>query len=300
MKYSVKEIFTITKLIDKLTVMTNPLLIDLFFSLIRIFHCGSWVLSNFEEYRIIIQFIKSKLTWLIKFYSDYSNQNHAINIIGVLFIKILRMTSENLCSVALLDSNSNSTKNTLAKGKYSTILKDELFILNFLWENKKDEILLAGRDLFRIIISLSKSEIPELKKIIDDISLMFNSEKYLNLLYTKNSNNNTEGINFYSLVMIPPNFERKLKFVLFDVNKNNLNWYINYMIKDFLLNFVECNKTLYVDLIRYLITNFNSNLSFYSVPRYYLLGYFLMNIKNEVISGEAKQAIFIDWLFFNK
>ena len=49
-----------------------------------------------------------------------------------------------------------------------------------------------------------------------------------------------------------------------------------------------------------LVTNFDLNPRNYKTQRYVLIGYFLQNIKNEIIAGEVKQALFIDWLFFNK
>ena len=273
---------------DKLSVMTNPLLIDLFFCLIRIFYCGTWVLDNMESYRILIQFLKSKLSWIL---NNNNKHNHAINLIGVIFIKILRMLSENLCAINLIPEN---------KINYKDILNDEIFILNSLWENKKEEILLGGRELFRLVISISKINVPQIKKILEEISKMQsiqNQPIYLNLLMTSNL---IEGINFYTLVMIPPNFEKKMKFILFETNRNNVNWYINFIIRDFKLNYTECDKALFSDLIRYLVTNFDINPRNYKTQRYVLIGYFLQNIKNEVISGEVKQALFIDWLFFNR
>jgi hypothetical protein len=287
-KFTTKDILTITMICDKLSVMTNPLLIDLFFCLFRIFYCGTWILDNLESYRILIQFIKSKLSWIINL---KQNHNHAINLIGVLFIKILRMVSENLATINLISDN---------RINYKDILADEIYILNSLWENKKEEILLGGRELFRLIISISKINVPQLKKILEEISKMYTQQNqpiYLNLLMTTNF---IEGINFYTLVMIPPNFEKKMKFILFETNRTNVNWYINYIIKDFKLNYTECDKALYTDLIRYLVTNFDLNSRNYKTQRYVLIGYFLQNIKNEVISGEVKQALFIDWLFFNK
>ena len=118
---------------DKLSVMTNPLLIDLFFCLIRIFHCGTWVMDNLESYRILIQFIKSKLSWLLN-----NKQNHAINLIGVLFVKILRMLSENLCTIEINDKRIN----------YQDILADELYILNAL-SHPKTRILQTRQNNFK-------------------------------------------------------------------------------------------------------------------------------------------------------
>jgi hypothetical protein len=181
---------------------------------------------------------------------------------------------------------------------YQEILSDEVYIVTNLWEVKKEEVLLGGKELFRQIISTSKTKIPELQRIFEEISKMHSSNNqplYVNLLYTPHSYN----FCIYTLLMIPPYLEKMLRFILLEVHKNNYQWYINLLFKTFKLTASETDKSLLIDITRYLITNY-FNIKDYSTPRWIILGFILNNIKNDFISGEVKQAIFFDWLFFNR
>ncbi len=283
MKFDLKIISKIIKLFDKISIVYNPSLPELFISILRIIYCGSWVMDDLDIYRFLLKFIKSRLNWVIQ-----SPKDSQINLIPIVFLKILRMISENTC---LLNTNDKRIN-------YQEILLDEVFIISYLWEAKKEEVLLGGKELFRQIISMSKNKIPELQKIFEEISKMQatnNQPLYINLLYTP------LNFNFciYTLIMIPPYMEKMLRFILLNVNRNNYQWYINFLFKTFKLTASETNKSLIVDMTRYLITNY-FNIKDYTTPRYIILGFILNNIKNDLISGEVKQAIFFDWLFFNK
>ena len=263
--------------------MSNPFLSELVLTFIRIFYCGSWVIDNIEIYRIILQFIKNKINWII-----FSSQTANLNLIPIVFLKILRMITEN--SILVNDNRLN----------FADILNDELYIITSLWEAKKDDVLLAGRELFRQIISVAKCKIPQLLKIFEEISksqTINNQPLYVNLLNTPHSH---DGFSYYTLVMIPPYLEKMIRFVLFQVPKNQYTWYMNLIFKTFKLTTCEADMTLFIDLTRYLVTNYELNLREYTTPRWIILGNILKNIKNELINGEVKQALFFDWLFYNK
>lgn len=283
MKFDLKIISSIVKLFDKISIVYNPCLPELFISILRIFYCGSWVMDNLEIYRFLLKFIKSRLNWVIQ-----SPKDSLINLIPIVFLKILRMVGENNCIFNTNDKRIN----------YQEILLDKVYILSYLWEAKKEEVLLGGKELFRQIISMSKNKIPELQKIFEEISKMQasnNQPLYVNLLYTPLNYN----FCIYTLIMIPPHMEKMLRFILLNVQKNNYTWYVNFLFKTFKLTSSEADKSLIVDITRYLITNY-FNIKDYTTPRYILLGFILNNVKNDLIGGEVKQAIFFDWLFFNR
>jgi len=284
MKFDLKIISCLLRLFDKISVIFNSILLELFFTILRIFYSGSWILDNFEIYRILIKFIRSRIVWILQFSKDSQ-----LNLTSLVFLKILRMIGENTCIFGSLNDK---------RLNYQEILADEIYIIISLWESKKEDVLLGGKELFRQIISMSKNKIPELQKIFEEISKMqmYNNQPlYVNLLYTPHPYN----YNFYTLVMIPHYMEKMIKFILLEVHRNNYVWYINFFFKTFKLTSTETDKSLIVDLTRYLITNF-FNQKDYSTPRWIILGFILNNIKNDLIGGEVKQAIFFDWLFFNR
>jgi hypothetical protein len=284
MKLDLKTFAAILKLFDKISININNLILELFYTFLRTFYCGTWVIENIEIYCILLKFIKSRLNWIIQ-----TSKDSQLNLIPIVFIKILRMIGENTCIFNFSDKRFN----------YQEILVDEIFILNYLWEAKKEDVLLGGRELFRQIISMSKNKIPELQKIFEEIAKTYSSNNqplYINLLYTPNH----FGFSYYTLVMIPPYLEKMIKFILFKVPSNNYIWYINYVYKTFKMTNSETDKSLIVDLTRYLITNNFFHQKDYTTPKWMILGNILSNIKNDLIGGEVKQAIFIDWLFFNR
>ncbi len=137
-------------------------------------------------------------------------------------------------------------------------------------------------------------------KILEEISKMHsatNQPLYISLLNTPHSH---LGFSSYTLVMIPPYLEKMLNFILFEVNHTQYNWYANFILKTFKITQTDCDKTLFTDITRYLITNFEYEPRHYKTPRWILVGFILKNIRNEIISAEVKQALFFDWLFFNK
>lgn len=286
MSFTPKIVLCVTKLCEKLFEMTNPSLVYLFFFIMRICYSGSWVLDNLEIYRILIQFFKSKLNWIIQ----PSQNSNNFNLISLLFTKMLRLIGENYNIMNTNDQRIN----------YTDILQDELFIVSFLWEYKKEDVLIGGRELFRQIMSVSKNKIPQLQKIFEEMSKMQSvngQPTYLSLIYSQQQN---EGFNYYTLVMIPPYMEKMLKFILFEVNKSQYVWYANLIMKAFKINYSEADKSLLIDITRYLITNYEHNLKSYTTLRWYLIGYILSYLKNELIAGEVKQALFFDWLFYSR
>jgi hypothetical protein len=185
------------------------------------------------------------------------------------------------------------------------IISEEIFLIGKTWANKKDDIMQTGKELIRLLIPLAKSGISEITTIIDDISSLTTPEgipMYVKLLTAPSFliQLNTFTTCFYTCINIPPLMERMLIFLLNEVKRNNYIRYITWIFKKF--NIVsDCDKTILVDIARYIVTTWSMvKIKSDITPRWLIIGYLLKACKNEIINGEIKQAIFYDWLFFNK
>jgi hypothetical protein len=220
----------------------------------------------------------------------YSNSSK-VNIIGALFIKILRMLAENhfLYNVP----------------NYKDIICEEIFLIGKIWASKRDNVLAIGKELIRLLIPLAKSNIDEITTVIEDISTMKaadNTSMCYKLLTTPPNyiHINTFSTSFYTCINIPPLMERMLLYLLTDVRRYNYIKYITWMFKKF--NIIsDSEKTLLTDIARYIITSWSMvKVKSEITPRWLIIGYLLKACKSEVINSEIKQAIFYDWLFYNK
>lgn len=105
-----------------------------------------------------------------------------------------------------------------------SIIEDEVFILSKLWSMKKDEILLIGKELIRMIISISKVQRPEIITIIEEIG----KSDYWSLLSMPSPK---LGFNPYIQICIPPLIERMMCFLLSEAKRINLNRHMIWMMK---------------------------------------------------------------------
>ena len=245
-------------------------------------------------------FIKSKINFITQY---TSNQ---LNLVGNIFIKILRLLSENHFFYT------NPKKKDYFKSNdelqyYQNIYENEIYILERLYSLSSENVFAIGRELIRILIQLGKSNIEIVNKIIEDISKKNNFNKIINLPI--NTNNEMKGYNMYIQMNIPPLMEKMITFILTKVNKKTTNYvkYYNWMLIKFNINKKIINsQSILVDLCRYIITcyyNFyNQNYIIIkdATPRWIILGNILLSMNNKIISSEFKQSIFFDWIFFQK
>ena len=245
-------------------------------------------------------FIKSKINFITQY---TSNQ---LNLVGNIFIKILRLLSENHFFYT------NPKKKDYFKSNdelqyYQNIYENEIYILERLYSLSSENVFAIGRELIRILIQLGKSNIEIVNKIIEDIAKKNNFNKIINLPI--NINNEIKGYNMYVQMNIPPLMEKMITFILTKVNKKTTNYvkYYNWMLIKFNINKKIINsQSILVDLCRYIITcyyNFyNQNYIIIkdATPRWIILGNILLSMNNKIISSEFKQSIFFDWIFFQK
>jgi len=238
--------------------------------------------------------LKSKINWICA--TSYSLLS------GLIFIKILRLTAENHFFIdTQVLSGFDSPSNQAFIKLFKVIVADEVYILSKLWSTKREEIIGIGKELIRNLISVSKANIPEINAIIEDLAKSHSTNYepiYLKILDSKQP---FIGFNPYVQVNIPPLMEKMIAFILTDVKRTNYIKYFNWMSKKFQI-FNESDKSIYIDITRYIVTCFNvlANKKTEYTPRWLILGYLLKSCRNEIFLGEIKQAIFSDWLFFNK
>jgi integrator complex subunit 3 len=238
-------------------------------------------------YGSFLKFILKKLTWI-------SSQNNQF-LSGIVFIKMIRLLSENHFMVDLVEPH--------RKDIMKEIIKDELQIISSLWENKKDNILFIGRELIKNLISIAKANLPEINTIIEEIkkSSHDNTPTYQKILFAPQ---HFIGLNPYVHIQIPPLLERMLIFVINDVKRTNYYKYMGWLVKKFEIT-SEMELSIFSDITRFLVTcysflNLNKQKGDYT-PRWVLLGYILKVCRgNAVISADVKLALFFDWLFYSK
>jgi hypothetical protein len=106
----------------------------------------------------------------------------------------------------------------------TSIIEDEVFILSKIWAAKKEEVLSVGKELIRLIISVSKVQRQEILLMIEDIA----KSDYWNLL---SSSQNKIIFNPYIQLSIPPLIERMLLYLLTEAKRVNLHKYMIWMMK---------------------------------------------------------------------
>jgi hypothetical protein len=106
----------------------------------------------------------------------------------------------------------------------TSIIEEEIFILSKIWASKKEEVLSVGKELIRLIISISKVQRPEILPMIEDIG----KSDYWSLLSASTSK---MFFNPYIQLSIPPLVERMLLYLLTEAKRVNLNRYMIWMMK---------------------------------------------------------------------
>ena len=296
-----KEFEQIYIIFDKLITSNNIKLGNLLIIISRCIYPGidMYIYNKDNKFFLnFLLFIKCKINFITQY---PSNQ---LNLVGNIFIKILRLLSENHFFYT------NSKKKDYIKSNdelqyYQNIYENEIYILERLYSLSSENVFAIGRELIRILIQLGKSNIDIVNKIIEDIANKNNFNKIINLPI--NSNNELKGYNMYTKMNIPPLMEKMIIFILTKVNKKSLNYikYYNWMLIKFNINKKIINsQSILVDLCRYIITCYciyNQNVFIKdATPRWIILGYILLTMNNKIISSEFKQSIFFDWIFFQK
>ena len=106
----------------------------------------------------------------------------------------------------------------------NSIIEEEVFIITKLWTSKKEEILSVGKELIRLIISVSKVQRQEILAIIEDIG----KSDYWSLL---SSSSSKMLFNPYIQLCIPPLIERMLIYLLTEAKRVNLHKYMIWMMR---------------------------------------------------------------------
>ena len=257
-----------------------------------------------------LNFIKNNLEFILDTDKD-------INLPGIIFIKILRLLTEthiyqnkyNLTSNENINEKNSAIITNIVetyqkinfsektKKLISEIYETQIYILTKIYTEKKQEIFSIGRELIRNLISIWNSNIEIINTIKTDISA-----NYENILSISNSIN---GYNNFTTINIPPLMERKLAFILTGVKKNSstYSYYINWLFHEYKIE-NSIGNTLLVDITRFIMTNNYYYMKYQYdedyIPRWLILGYLLKHIKNQIISSEIKQNIFLDLILFDK
>lgn len=280
---------------DKLAHMTNPKLNEILSLICRSFYPGNNLIANCDFFMAFLQFIKSKLNWIIE------NTTPNDNISGKVFIKILRLLSE-----THFYQNQPQMDTGIDANQFSETTNNEIIILSKLYSARRNDILKIGRELIRILIQVAKSDIEIINTILEDIA---KNNNYFNILSTPFT---VRGYDQYVQMNLPPLMESMIVFILARTKKSTASYvkYFNWIEKKF--NFDPSNQnagnaigyTILIDISRFLITNYFFYTQFPATneltPRWLLLGYILKITKNELISALIKQAIFFDWICFKK
>ena len=271
--------------------------------------------SNNYFYTFLI-FIKSNLNFIL---DNDITLNIKINLTGLIFIKILRLFGETFTFHHIYklnnndnstDSNINATINEIAKTYQKVGFNDQtkkfigeiyelqVYILTKIYQEKKEKIFEIGRELIRIIIPLGQSNIEIINTIISDL---LNNNYYEKILYMPYPQ---PGINIYSRINIPPIMERMITYILTNVKRASLTYkyYVNWMYREFKIEGI--GNTILVDLTRFIMTNYadfyRKNNNNDTLPRWLILSYIFQHVKNQIISSEIKQVLFMDLILFDK
>ena len=271
--------------------------------------------SNNYFYTFLI-FIKSNLNFIL---DNDITLNIKINLTGLIFIKILRLFGETFTFHHIyklnnndnsMDSNNSTTINEIAKTYQKVGFSDQtkkfigeiyelqVYILTKIYQEKKEKVYEIGRELIRLLIPVGQSNIEIINTIISDL---LNNNYYEKILYMPYPQ---PGINIYSKINIPPVMERMITYILTNVKRssNTYKYYVNWMYREFKIESI--GNTLLVDLTRFIMTNYTD---FYrksnnndTLPRWLILSYIFQHVKNQIISSEIKQVLFMDLILFDK
>jgi hypothetical protein len=103
------------------------------------------------------------------------------------------------------------------------------------------------------------------------------------------------------VMQIPPFIEQYMQFILNNSSKLNFNKHLGWLLEKLEITQGSISEYILVDVVRFILLCTESSHSSHSaerVHRWYILGWLLKYIKSEVYSMMAKQALFIDWLYY--
>lgn len=104
-----------------------------------------------------------------------------------------------------------------------------------------------------------------------------------------------------TLTQIPPFIEEYTQFIFASSTKLNFNKHLGWMLEKLEVSQNTISEYLLVDYVRYILMcteNTQSTNSPDKVHRWYILGWLLRYIKNDVFRMLAKQALFFDWIHY--
>jgi Integrator complex subunit 3 N-terminal len=103
------------------------------------------------------------------------------------------------------------------------------------------------------------------------------------------------------ILQMPPFVEQYIGFILNNSSKQNFNKHLGWLLEKLEINQGSISEYILVDVIRFVLLctdNSHSTHSGEKVHRWYILGWLLRYIKSDIFRMMAKQALFIDWLFY--
>lgn len=161
-------------------------------------------------------------------------------------------------------------------------------------------VLGAGREMVRALHEVMKLNemdflISDLKKEDETGAIMFRK-----MLLNGYRDKDTHASNLV-VTQIPPFIEQYMVFILNNSSKQNFNKHLGWLLEKLEIGQGTICEYILVDVVRFILLcteNSHSAHSAERVHRWYILGWLLRYIKSEVFAMLAKQALFIDWLYY--
>lgn len=158
--------------------------------------------------------------------------------------------------------------------------------------------LKIGRDLVRILQDLA--HVPEFQAIWKDLLLNpgeFKTKEFhdISQLYLSRTSNR------YLLLRITPEMEIQLRFLLTHVKFGSQKRYQAWFARKFLC--LPERETLVIDIVRFICCSHhppNEIIQSAIIPRWAVIGWLLKSCRKNYVEGNAKLALFYDWLFFDE
>ena len=149
----------------------------------------------------------------------------------------------------------------------------------------------GGKELFLLIQDIIKNpKFYYLKEIFD-------SKEKVNQKINPNLKCNLISLN------IPIYIEELILFILEKGNIESYNYQLNWILKEINFKSNTLSEIYIVDIIRYILCNTKDiyeDKNKFNLRRWIILGWCLNCMKSETIRVLAKQALFIDWIFFDE
>ena len=288
-------------LFDKVIHSNNSKLCEILNLLCRCIYPNSQLLyvdntTNSNDYLDFLRFLDKKVQFIV----DISNIVNGINIVGCVFIKILRLLTETHFYITKKNGENYKKLNISPEESkiYEEIYQLQIGIITKFFNQARDKVYKIGKELIRIIIQLARADIDIINQILEDISKNNKYNEILNVQYYT-------GYNLYALMQIPPLMEKMIIYILTKVIKSSGNYviYFKWILKKFSIEH-SIGQTIIVDIARYIITCsyfYKQNPTEKDpTPRWLILCYILKTLKNNLLSSEVKQSIFFDWITFKR